>query len=77
MTNESQVKIFDCLVCDEPITLSLTDFINAELVTCPACGVIVDLTNVPNFKENKANFIKLNNYQTPNVKENNYSRPKD
>jgi hypothetical protein len=77
MANESQVKIFDCLACGEPITLGLEDFINAELVTCPACGVIVDLGNVPNFKENKANFINLNNYKTPRVKENNYLRPKD
>jgi transcription elongation factor Elf1 len=77
MTNESQIKIFDCLACGEPIMLSLEAFAKAELVTCPACGVIVDLGNVPKFKENQANFIKLNNYKTPNTKENNYLRPKD
>jgi hypothetical protein len=57
--------------------LSLEDFSSAELVTCPACGLVVNLANVPNFKENRAKFIKLNNYKVPSSKENDYLRPKD
>jgi hypothetical protein len=74
MTNGTRVKIFDCLACGEPVNLSLEDFISAELVTCLACGAVVDLSNVPNFNENKTDFIKLNNYQTSLPKENNNFR---